>query len=699
MTDLSHFSDEDLARAAGLPVQAPAQAVPAYDPLSHLSDEELEKIASGGVSPIKGAPAQDESWWREPKLAASNLAKGAISTWAHMMDAAGTAQGIPAQAALNVINRMQGEPERPLTDAVINNQAKNEAIFRDAGIIDRPDLQPQSFGERALAAGAQGVGGTASMGMVNPMALASGFSSGVGGQIGHEIDSTSTVLPLIGSLAGGVAPAGLEALGSRAWTAGRNAFGAYDPSERVDQIITRKLAESPEAVQPSDILKTMRENPDKPLTIADLGGPSVQRIARASLDIPSKGSADATQFLQERDLGKGINGEFDMMRQGGAADRIVDKIKQVLGSDDALKTLDDLVVQGDANAAPLYQKFYEQRPVPARQVQQFMTSPTFRSALNRANASLLDEGQAPLTDYIDFNEAGDPVSVTGKAFPPQTLDRIKQGIDDNWLAAKASGDRGAARTANSLRTRYLNFLDSKYPDTYPQARAAFAGPAAARDAIQQGMDVFSTAPEDVAKTIQSLPPENQDMFRLGVQKALISKVLNTNEGANEVKVLFGKPAVQKSIAAAFNDPQALNDLSQSLGLENRMFLTKGISGNSRTAPSLMDQAELTGGVESTKPFVAAGAHLLGGNPVGAALHLLDPTFKKFIGNIGEGTRNETASLLAQRLFERDPTQNADRLQLLQALMDNPTPPPASNPMAFLPYLNGFNASANGGSRR
>ena len=698
MPDFSQISDEDILKAAGLPPQAMPAQPQAGDPYSHISDADILKYAGVGQEP-KAGPAQNESFWREPLLAASNAAKGAISTWAHAMDAGGTAQGVPAQAALNVMSELglSNDKPKPLTDAVINNQAKNEALFRDAGIIDRPDLTPQGFGERALAAGSQGLGSTASMGMVNPGALASGFSSGVGAQVGHEVAPDSAIAPLVGSLVGGAAPTAIGAVGSKLLNAGKNALGAYDPSVRADEIIAKKL--TADGVDPSQIEQTMRQFPDKPLTIADLGGKATQRIARASLDVPGDASGEAAQLLQDRDLGAGVNGEFDMMRQGGTADRVAADIKKALGSDDAFKTIDELVAQGDANSAPLYQKFYEQPATPARQVQQFMTSPTFRSAVNRANASLLDEGQKPLTDYIDFNEAGDPVNVTGKAFPPQTLDRIKQGVDDNWLAARASGDRGAIRTANSLRTRYLSFLDAKYPDTYAQARAAFAGPAASRDAIQQGMEVFQNTPEEVASTLKALPPENQDMFRLGVQKALIGKVMNTADGANEVRAIFGNPAKRASVAAAFDDPKALNDLSQSLGIENRMFATKNIAGGSRTAPSIMDQQDLGTLRETAEPVLAGGAHLASGNVAGALMHFAKPAFNALATRLGEGANGETTNLLAQRLFNPDAAQNADRLALVQALMNNPGPQSAPNAMAFLPYLSGLSTSANAESRR
>lgn len=661
MTDYSHYSDEDLERAAGLPVSKPAPIV-AAGPYDHMTDEELER-AAGGPSAVPPAPSapQMEGLMREPALAASNVAKGAVNTGAGLMDASGTINQTQGQAFLNVMDNLFGDGKdvKPLPSGTVGVAQGDADAARKAGIIDRPELEPQGIGERLLAAGSQGVGGSLLFPTELPAAgmnMVRGFTGGAGSEVGHELFPNSTLAPLAFGLAAGAAPDAISSVAS----VGRNALGLYDPANRANSIIASKL--TADKIDPAEINQTLAANPDKPLTIADMGGPATQRIARASLDVPSDGSASATQMLQDRDAGQGVNGPYDMFKQGGTADRVVDNIKTALGSDDAFKTSVDLMAKQQQDAGPLYDAFRAQPPVPARQVQTFMSSPTFRGAVSRANTAILDEGGKPLTDLITFNEAGDPISVKGGAFPPDTLDRIKQGLDDSWLSAKASGDAGAARTANTLRSRYLQFLDTKYPDTYPQARQAFAGPAVSLDALKQGAEIFKTAPQDVASTLQALPPESQPMFRIGVQQALISKVQNTADGANEVRALFGNPAKRDSIAAAFDNPSALNQLSQNLGVENRMFQTKGLLGGSRTAPSALDQADLA------KPglgeFGDAAAHAAGGNFIGAGMKMLSPLFSR----LGGAPNEETSSLLAQKLLNPNAQQNAQTMALVQALM-------------------------------
>lgn len=433
-----------------------------------------------------------------------------------------------------------------------------------------------------------------------------------------------------------------------------NFLGVATPEQKATGLFAQALQREPGSLSASDILSNLSVNPDKPMVLADsgaVGGP-IARLTRGVLDVPGAGGATGAQYLADRDLGTPVNGPYDMFRQGGAADRIIGDAQSAFGQGSAPATIDQLIAKGDADSVPLYDAFRAENPVPAEKIAPFMSSPTFRSALSRATTTALDRGENPMADLIDYNEAGDPISVKGGAFPPQTLDQIKQGIDDTWLAAKATGDRGATSTANNLRSRFLGFMDEQYPNTYPQARAAFAGPAVSRDAIQQGMDVFNTAPEDVASALSSLNPEDQNNFRLGVQQAIVNKVKNTQDGANEVAKIFGNPAKRGALAAAFSSPDALNQFSQNLGIENRMAATKNLTAGSRTTPSTADQAELVGGLADAAAHTAAGSYLGAATRIGGMV----------LGSLRQGSSEKTNAALARVLFNPDLSANTSVLR-------------------------------------
>ena len=82
MTDLSQYSDAELERAAGVapanPDPAP-MAASAPGPYDHMTDAELEKAAGGHApEPPKPSAPQMGGFWRDPAMAASNFAKGAV---------------------------------------------------------------------------------------------------------------------------------------------------------------------------------------------------------------------------------------------------------------------------------------------------------------------------------------------------------------------------------------------------------------------------------------------------------------------------------------------------------------------------------------------------------------------------------------------------------------------------------------------
>src|SRR3546814_10182812 len=74
---------------------------------------------------------------------------------------------------------------------------------------------------------------------------------------------------------------------------------------------------------------------------------------------------------------------------------------------------------------------------------------------------------------------------------PQTIDLVKRGFDDvlegyrDPTSGRLNLDEGG-RAVEGLRQRYLGEADRLYPDTYPQARAAFAGPASENAALSAG---------------------------------------------------------------------------------------------------------------------------------------------------------------------------------------------------------------------
>jgi len=72
-----------------------------------------------------------------------------------------------------------------------------------------------------------------------------------------------------------------------------------------------------------------------------------------------------------------------------------------------------------------YDAFRAQPALPSTALEPLMRSPGFRRAVGAANAAVLDEGGEPMTDYWDFDAAGDPALKSNAAIPPDVLGRVK----------------------------------------------------------------------------------------------------------------------------------------------------------------------------------------------------------------------------------------------------------------------------------
>lgn len=682
--DLSHFTDEELSAAAGM---APAQqAAPVGGSLHQFTDEELHAAAGGGEIP-KPAEKLPEGAWRAPSgniMPEPGFQDAVMAQIPFAGDLAGAADaGVKKAGSL-----FTGKPTDFGADYESGRKdfwAQNERYKQDHPILDKvaqvtgtvagmgsaPAAAPVEAGAEQAINAAAPVGGSLlarsarSAAVAAPIGAAYGFGTSDRNLEGRLGDAA--LGGLTGGLAGAAVPAVTQGAGML-FDKVANRIGMASPEAVANSSVYKALV-GRDSLVPEALQQTLAQFPDKPVTVADLAGDknsATMRLARSVLDRPGEGSATVNKILSERDLGTPVNGPYDMFTQGGAADRITGDIKTALGSDDAFKTSQDLLAQRSTASAPLYQKAFDVGPKWTPRLQQFLNDPVMRSGLNKGIQIQRLESVADGVPFdpkaygiTGFNEAGDPI-ISGTP-NMRLLDAGKRGLDAiigenrNDLTGKLS-DFG--RAVNRFRGSYVNHLDELNPH-YAAARSAFSGPSASLDALNLGQKIFTTAPDQIPGALSSLSPENQNMFRIGVQKALIGKVQNTTDGANEVRALFGKPSLRNAISAAFEDPAALKKLSQSLGIENRMVQTNQLGAGSRTLPSAMDQHDLAG--EMIHATGNAASHGVGHNPIGAAMQFVTP----FIKRIGSGINEEASSRIANMLL--NPEQAGPTLQMLQSL--------------------------------
>src|SRR3546814_2201273 len=118
-----------------------------------------------------------------------------------------------------------------------------------------------------------------------------------------------------------------------------------------------------------------------------------------------------------------------------------------------------------------------------------LQTPAGRQALAQARTIAANEGRDPNALGFDLDMEGNVILTSSPS--PQTIDLVKRGFDDvlegyrDPTSGRLNLDEGV-RAVEGLRQRYLGEADRLYPDTYPQARAAFAGPASENTALLTG---------------------------------------------------------------------------------------------------------------------------------------------------------------------------------------------------------------------
>ena len=175
---------------------------------------------------------QVEGFWRNPALAASYLAKGALTGAGAIGDLQGFLDRQFVQSVYDPLHRAVGlgpagrafaaaaEP-KPLGSTSLVSGGKA------LGAVDRPDLAPQTTGEHYLASTAEGVGGALPylwMGGANPAALArNAVQGGAAGAVG---EAGAQAFPEHANAARAIAGLGGLALGGKAFDLGNKAVGA-----------------------------------------------------------------------------------------------------------------------------------------------------------------------------------------------------------------------------------------------------------------------------------------------------------------------------------------------------------------------------------------------------------------------------------------------------------------------------------------
>lgn len=423
----------------------------------------------------------------------------------------------------------------------------------------------------------------------------------------------------------------------------RAAFGAFNQAGRDD--LRTSLDEAAQLGVPMSLA-------DASPHLTTLGGAAVRRSPNAS----------------------GVAERAFLPRARGQVDRLGSAVERDLGPIGNIPQLSiELGQQAKTAAGPAYDAFYAAPGASSVNIADISGRPSFRSALGRARNIAAEEGRDPTSLGFDLDGQGEV--ALGRVPSFQTLDYVKRGMDDvledfrNPLTGRldlTTRSRPINDTKNLLLNRIDSTLSPADPNAslYAQARQAYSGPSASRDALSRGQDALTLSPDELGIQVAGQSPEHLSQMQLGYRSALMNRARSIRDNSNPFESTLGNPNARARIDTLYPGNPGNANLFRTRDLEQGLArTTNDILGNSKTAQRGIADNAFTEGAGSALATDMASM-VAGGVPTASIARTLGASkLKNALTLGGEGRAVRKADELAPILFDTDPLRSA-------ALMDD-----------------------------
>lgn len=393
-----------------------------------------------------------------------------------------------------------------------------------------------------------------------------------------------------------------------------------------------------------------------PLGLVDVGGQPVQRLARGVRTLPGEGSAIIQGELERRAAG-----------QRGRVVRMVERATGRRSTGNAEARADELITQARAESAPFYSQLEGLPPLSEPQLLSLFDIPRVRDIVRRSEAAR--RGWGGSVDPL-YDDAG-----ALRRLPTfRDVDRIKQNLDEILKPQFQMGPRPAdsvtidtreeRNIVDALRRQLLSAADvSPGGDIYSSARASYASPAQAREALEAGAQFPQASLQDVIAMTRTASPAQRKWYQRGVTEALrenIEGMPDIVSQPNVLRAVAGSPAARAKLEAA--TPERRREALQGrIAAERTAAQTNAfLRGNSQTAEKL---AEATDTAVDTMADVATSGVLQN------LVRGVKSAYDRVISGVNENTRAEIARQLTN--FDNPAAQRdfLNRLARLKAKGD------------------------------
>lgn len=383
-------------------------------------------------------------------------------------------------------------------------------------------------------------------------------------------------------------------------------------------------------LNPADVAQASRSMTGKPETIVDRAGVNTVGLADVATKYPGEARRLATNLIDDR--------------AGGQGERLTADLSQAFRvQGDPFQVAKALEGQRAAAARPLYERAYQEgSSLGGPQITEYMGLPAFQRAYGVARR---------LASYDGVELPKDPRKAA--EFSLQTLDYVKRGLDDVLYSGKVTGSIGRTERNKIMDAQkgFLQTLDDMVP-SYAQARAAWAGPTAMKEALEEGQKALTMTSSEVRRAIGDLTPAQLEQFKVGALASMRDKMQATGDGRDLVKVVYGSPEKREILKALVGDDEFVR-LEQQFAREKTMRrVGDKIRGNSGTVERQIARDDFEAETNLANAVVSRG-------PVRGGLD--------YILRSGSGVPQATADALGPMLFSTNPRAQQMTLQQLQAL--------------------------------
>lgn len=549
-------------------------------------------------------------------------------------------------------------------------------------LVDFGPAAPQSNLER----GAYGVGGgLADAGAFLVPGAAVGRMAQAGSlpaRVGQAMTAQPAMQMAAGAVGGGVAKATdseLLGLASGVGTALIAApiirqvavQGATNRAERrlLDQL--KRIGDG-DATKGAAIVKARLNAAGKDAALVDVLDIHGQKMARAAANVPGESAQLADEFIQSRMAGRGE-------RYQEAAD--------IFGPRRNIPVLEEKMDAAQKMAAqPHYEAAFKANlAVDSPAIERILQTPAGSQALKKAATMMQNDRQ--LLGAVDpeltaaMREAAAlgkmdkiPVGVS-QGLKLRTLDYVKRALGDMEQSSINSGEKDAARIIGNLRRSLTDELDrldvtakagpiAMKPEggQYAMGRAAYAGVAREKDALELGMGFMRGDADVTAAALAGMAKPEKEAVRMGARKAL-GDMIRQDRQAVATRLADKKDAMWDRIRAVFPEKD-VNEFKRLVEIENSKLATERFIGprvGSQTAGLQQDIAELNRIPESAMLGIETLGQLASGHPFRAVATAVRPLMERM-----SRPDTETAGRLSRMLLETDPQNRAGILANLLA---------------------------------